>query len=153
MAKKNTVIGDVFAVKLDDMHCRYFQYVGNDLTQLNSDVIRVFKKIYTLDSPPDLEEITSGEIAFFAHCVTKWGIDKNLWERVGNIKRVGNWGDALFKMPAQLGAAKGEGWWVWKVNQKMENVSALSGANAMAVNGVVINPNSIANFVKSGTIN
>ncbi len=36
--------GDVFFVKVDNDYKRYFQYITNDLTQLNSDVIRAFKK-------------------------------------------------------------------------------------------------------------
>jgi hypothetical protein len=45
--KKRTVstIGDVFSVPLGDGHKKYFQYVANDVTQLNSDVIRAFKTI------------------------------------------------------------------------------------------------------------
>jgi hypothetical protein len=37
-------VGDVFEVSIDTTHKRYFQYIGNDSSQLNMDVIRVFKK-------------------------------------------------------------------------------------------------------------
>ena len=40
-----TKIGDIFQIKVDDIHAKYFQYIANDKTELNSDVIRVFKKI------------------------------------------------------------------------------------------------------------
>jgi len=43
MAKRIvTKIGDIFSVVLDNGNKKYFQYVANDLTQLNSDVIRSF---------------------------------------------------------------------------------------------------------------
>jgi hypothetical protein len=46
MARIRTKIGDVFSVPLDNINKKYFQYIPNDLTQLNSDVIRAFVKRY-----------------------------------------------------------------------------------------------------------
>ena len=86
MAKVNTKIGDVFAVKIDDKSKKYMQYIVNDLIQLNSDVIRVFKKIYKIEEAPELSEIVNNEVEFYAHCVTKLGIKLGCWEKVGNIK-------------------------------------------------------------------
>lgn len=53
MARINTKIGDVFSVKIDN-NKKYFQYIVSDLTQLNSDVIRAFKKVYPINAHPDL---------------------------------------------------------------------------------------------------
>jgi len=39
-----TKIGDIFSIDLDSKTKKYFQYVTNDETMLNSSVIRVFKK-------------------------------------------------------------------------------------------------------------
>lgn len=44
MKRVLTKIGDVFEVKIDETSKKYFQYIANDMTQLNSDVIRGFKK-------------------------------------------------------------------------------------------------------------
>lgn len=54
MARIVTKIGDVFSVTLDDTTKKYFLYVANDLSQLNSSVIKVFKNKYELDAKPDL---------------------------------------------------------------------------------------------------
>ena len=43
MARVYTKIGDVFCANLGD-YKKYFQLVAYDQTQLNSDVIRAFKK-------------------------------------------------------------------------------------------------------------
>jgi hypothetical protein len=43
----STKIGDVFSAKIDGNTKKYFQLIAFDLTQLNSDVIRGFKKVYT----------------------------------------------------------------------------------------------------------
>ena len=44
MARISTKIGDVFSVKVDENNKKYFQLVAFDLTQLNSNAIRAFKK-------------------------------------------------------------------------------------------------------------
>ncbi len=46
MVRVVTKVGDVFSVKLDNEVKKYFQLIAFDLTQLNSDVIRAFKKVY-----------------------------------------------------------------------------------------------------------
>ncbi|CAN5467527.1 hypothetical protein BH09BAC6_BH09BAC6_07690 [soil metagenome] len=48
MTRVNTKTGDVFSVKLNNSK-KYFQYIANDSTQLNSDVIRGFRKIYAIE--------------------------------------------------------------------------------------------------------
>ena len=83
--RASTKIGDVFSVGIDNNSKKYFQYVANDLTQLNSDVIRAFKKVYPINAKHELSEIVSGEVEFFAHCVTKLGLKMKFWEKVGNI--------------------------------------------------------------------
>lgn len=40
-----TKIGDIFCVEVDNDYKCYFQYVANDMTVLNSSVIRVFAKV------------------------------------------------------------------------------------------------------------
>lgn len=54
MAKRIvTKIGDVFCAEIDNRIKRYFQYIVNDMEQLNSSVIRVFKThYYNLNSIP-----------------------------------------------------------------------------------------------------
>ncbi len=49
-----TKIGDVFCVKVSESEKRYFQLIAYDLTQLNRDVIRAFKKVYDIDVNPSL---------------------------------------------------------------------------------------------------
>lgn len=85
MAKRIiTRIGDVFEVQLDNCK-KYFQYIANDMTQLNSSVIRAFVEEYPLDYSPILENITAGKVDFYAHTVLRWGIQSGLWYKVGRI--------------------------------------------------------------------
>ncbi len=96
MERKNTKIGDVFAVKLDNGCKKYFQLVDFDLTQLNSDVIRIFKTEYSANTVPVLTEVINNDVDFYAHCITVFGIKLGFWEKVGNMPDVGSV-DVLFR--------------------------------------------------------
>lgn len=85
MAKRIiTRIGDVFEVQLDNCK-KYFQYIANDMTQLNSSVIRTFVEEYLLDYSPILENITAGKLIFM-HIQSSDGV----FSRICGIKLVGS---------------------------------------------------------------
>lgn len=153
----NTKIGDVFSVKINDSNEKYFQLVAFDLTQLNSDVIRAFKKVHPIDANPDLSEIVNGEVEFYAHCVTKWGIKFGYWQKVGNVISVGNPSSILFRGTNDAGSRPGEQikisdkWYVWKINDRdFTRVGKLVGENRKAEIGSVIPPDSIVYRMKTG---
>ena len=85
MINKNVKVGDIFLIKLNDKEKKYFQYIATDFLQLNSDVIRVFKTVYPINSFIDLSEVVKDKIEFNAHCIIKLGIKMKLWESIGNI--------------------------------------------------------------------
>lgn len=156
MARANTKIGDIFSVKIDANSKKYFQYIANDLIQLNSDVIRVFKAIYPISINPELSEIVSQEIDFVAHCVTKLGLKMGLWEKVGNEVYNGKI-HTLFRDTNDYGSKPGEqikisdNWYVWKVGDTdFNSVGKLVGENQKAEIGVVINPMSIVYRMRTG---
>jgi hypothetical protein len=158
MARVSTKIGDVFSVKIDENKKKYFQLVAFDLTQLNSDVIRAFKKVYPLENNPSPTEIVNGEVEFYAHCVTKSGLKMNLWEKVGNTTEVGNTSNILFRNTNDYGKWIGEepiriseNWHVWHINdEKFTRVGKLFGKNREAEIGVVINPHGIVHRIQTG---
>lgn len=151
MARANTKKGDVFSVKIDDKSKKYFQYIISDLTQLNSDVIRAFKKVYPINANPDLSEIVNGEVEFYAHCVTKLGIKMGFWEKVGNTDDVGNFDDVLFRSSGDNPQTKvSHDWWVWKINKEQRRVGKLEGENRKAELGSVIPPDSIVHRIQTG---
>ena len=90
MAKRIvTKIGDVFCVEIDNQCKRYFQYIVNDMEQLNSSVIRVFKLHYPIDYKPIIDDIVKDEVEFYAHTVLRAGIVNNAWYKVGKSKDLG----------------------------------------------------------------
>jgi hypothetical protein len=153
MARINTKIGDVFSVKIDDNRKKYFQYIISDLTQLNSDVIRAFKKEYSLDESPDLSEIVKGDVEFYAHCVTKLGIKMGYWEKIGNLSDVGKIDHILFRDSGDYGNPQikiSQDWWIWKIDEEQRRVGKLLGDNQKAEIGLVINPESIVYRMRTG---
>lgn len=151
MARANTKIGDVFCVKLEDSKKKYFQFIVSDLTQLNSDVIRAFKKVYPANADPDLSDIVNGEVEFYAHCVTKLGLKLGFWEKVGNIGEVGEFKNVLFKSSGDAPQTKvSHNWWVWNINENQRQVGKLVGENRKAEVGSVIPPDSIVHRVQTG---
>lgn len=158
---KNTKIGDVFAVKLDDYSKKYFQLIAFDLTQLNSDVVRAFGKIYPSDATPDILEIVSQDIDFYAHCVTKFGLKLNLWEKAGNTREIGSTKEILFRDTNDYGnKINGElikvsqNWHVWHINDKhFTRVGKLTGENRKAEIGIVVTPPDIVDRIKTGKYN
>lgn len=150
--------GDIFVVKIDDKSKRYFQYITNDLKQLNSDVIRCFKKIYTLEESPNLKEIVKDEIFFYAHCVTKWGVKLGYWEKVGNIDDVGAFEHILFRGTNDYGTIRGDelkkvshNWYVWRIGElKSTYLGKLEGEYRNAEIGIVMDSESIVHRIKTG---
>lgn len=147
--------GDVFSAVLDDAHKKYFQYVGLDRTQLNSEVIRVFKKTYLINEQPDLQDVVSDKIDFYAHAVIKWGIKMKLWEKVGKASIVDEI-DVLFRSSLDYGNPQikvSTNWRIWKINEPFIKVSELKGDYQKAEIGIVVSPPDIVQRMRTGKYN
>jgi hypothetical protein len=161
MGRIYTKIGDIFFVKINESDKKYFQLIAFDLTQLNSDVIRVFNKIYPINTNPDLSIIVNDEIDFHAHCVTKLGLKMNLWWKIGNINKIGNIENVIFRDTNDYGKKIGEepikishNWYIWKINdENFTRVGKLTGKNRKAEIGIIINPQSIVYRIRTGKYN
>ena len=159
MARVITKIGDVFVVKFDDGNKQYFQYIANDITQLNSDVIKVFKKIYPITENTHLSEVVKDDVIFHAHCTTSLGVKMGVWEKAGKATVNGKI-DVLFKGTNDYGRKLGEepvkishNWYVWNINEEFRCVGNLEGDNQKAEIGMVMNPLAIVHRMKTGEYN
>jgi len=151
--QKRTVIrlGDIFGVKCDDCY-KYFQYVADDMTMLNSRVIRVFKEKYPSDEIPELTGVAQGEIDFYAHTSIKLGIKMGLWKKVGNAPVSGEI-DVIFRDSKDYGENKvtiSERWYVWRINEDFRYVGKLEGENRKAEIGLIEPPIGIVERMKTG---
>lgn len=153
MKRTLSKLGDVFSVDLDHHTQRLFQFIALDLTQLNSDVIRVFKEPYPVTDDPNFEEIVRGPVDFHAHTVVKWGVRNGLWRKIGKAT-LPTTTDVLFRDSTDYGdpcVTLSERWYIWKINGPFKDVGRLTGSNRNADIGVVISPDSVVARIKTGT--
>lgn len=146
-----TRVGDVFSVKISESEKKYIQYIASDLTQLNSSVIRVFLETYPLDEKPDMEAVVLGEVDFYAHCVLRWGIEQELFEKAGKSENVGDISKPLFKSTSDDAKVKiSHNWWVWRINEEQVYVGKLEEENRKAEDGGVLPAAWIVHRMKTG---
>jgi hypothetical protein len=149
MAKRlKTKIGDIFSIPINDTEKRYMQLIAFDLTQLNSDVVRIFEKKYLLKEIPDENSIVQDNIFTYLHCATDFGLKMNLWEKVGSSDEIGNIENIIFRDTNDYGQKIGDkpigtsnNWNVWRINDNnFTNVGKLEGNYRKSYIGLVINP-------------
>jgi hypothetical protein len=152
-------IGDVFEIDLKNGKKAHVQYIGNDITQLNSDVIRVFKARYPIDKEIDIENIISDEIEFYSHVTgVKFGIEDGSWKNIGNSGKLGDPRAPFFRTSKDVGVAKvgepkpeiSKNWVVWHMNEPMTHVGELLGEDTKADIGVITWPKVIVNDMRTG---
>lgn len=155
MARVVTKIGDVFSVSLGDGTKKYIQYIANDLTQLNSDVIRGFRKAFPLDDHPTVREVISDEVMFYSHTMVSLGVKMGLWEKVGKSEEPVDFGHIMFRNTEQYGRAingpiitVSDKWYIWQVGKEFQYIGRLEGKYKNAYPGLVINPNGIIELLK-----
>lgn len=120
MAKRIvTKIGDIFSVTLDNGNLRFFQYIANDITQLNSPVIRVFNNEYPTEYEVNPLEVVNDEVDFYAHTMLRWGITDGAWQKVGKCHDVGNTENIMFRMyRVDAPDHKDRIWHAWYINKE-----------------------------------
>jgi hypothetical protein len=148
-----TKIGYVFCVDVDNQYKRFFQYIADDMTMLNGRVIRVFKRKYPMDYIPNMEEIVKDEVDFYAHTIIKFGIQQNLWYKVGKSSELGDVTNILFRDSEDYGFSKEEksyNWYIWYINQPTKFIGELTDEYKNIDIGVVIRYPSVAEKIKTG---
>jgi len=111
-----TKISDIFEIKTIRNTKRYFQYVANDLYQLNSAVVRVFRREFPLEYVPVAEEIVNDDMDFYTHILLKTGLKLEFWIKVGKHINIGEPNKFLFKGTNDYGFTKkpiSDKWYVW----------------------------------------
>lgn len=154
MAKRIiTKIGDIFCVEVDNDYKCYFQYVANDMTVLNSSVIRVFEKHYPMDYVPVFDDIVKDNVYFYAHTILRFGILYNAWYKVGKHSNLGNPSEITFRMYNDVGnphRTKSYHWVKWKINQKQEFIGEMREEYVNYDLGIVFSYLDIVSKIKTG---
>ena len=126
-----TKIGNIFCVEIRNDYKCYFQYVANDWSQLNSSVIRMFKKRYPMDALPTMDEIVHDEVSFYVHTVLRIGIATETWYKVGTSKELGDTKNIMFRTHddvnyAGTGKTKSSNWRIWKIGEEWQFVGEMN---------------------------
>lgn len=154
MAKRIvTKIGDIFCVEIDGKHKRYFQYIANDLHQLNSSTIRVFKHNYAYDDKPSMEDIVADNVDFYTHTVLKFGIQDGLWEKVGKCKDVGSFDSIIFRLYEEwFPDDTPVGWYIWHFGEEDSHYigKQLGDYSSISEYGSVFPPSWVVERIKYG---
>jgi hypothetical protein len=146
------MVGDVFEVRMDASTRRFFQYIADDTSQLNSHIVRVFKRTYGANEVPDLRSVANGDVDFHAHVFLGVGIKQQLWRKVGHDQPRGDV-DVLFRDTNDYGNPKikvSTNWHVWRVNNPFEKVGALRPKYEGAEIGVIVPPDSLLYRMRNG---
>ena len=131
MATKRIITrrGDIFCVEIGNQFKSYFQYITTDMTQLNSTVIRVFKKHYPMNYIPNVDEIIQDEVYFYAHTVLRSGLHAGAWYKVGTSKNVGDINNIMFSLFTEGNFShlkKSNKWYIWKINQETRFIGKMT---------------------------
>ena len=146
-----TKIGDIFCVEVDNDYKCYFQYIANDMTVLNSSVIRVFLKHYPMDYVPVFDDIVKDEVYFYAHTILRFGILYNAWYKVGKHPDVGNPDEIMFRWTYDVGPIKKSyEWHFWKINQEPQFIGEMREEYVNYDLGIVFTYDDIVSKIKTG---
>lgn len=155
---KTTKIGDIFVTEIDTTVKRYIQLIAIDKSLLNSDVIRVFKKSYPIESESSIDDIISDEVDFYSHTTTSAGVKFELWKLVGNTPKIGIINHILFysiaELPDEFGVWVNQ-WRYWKISQEEEYSSKPKSQykGKGAESGLIFSPYSIINRLQGTFVN
>ncbi|SEL92014.1 hypothetical protein SAMN05216359_12517 [Roseateles sp. YR242] len=145
---KKSLPGDIYSFAPAGVE-RYFQFLGTDPYQLNSEVIAVFE-----GGPQDekVEAVVGLPVSFYTHVSLPLGIKMKCWEKVGHAPPLPLSG-VLFRDTNDCGDPEikvSNNWWVWTVDTKPKEIGALVGTYRSAYVGLVRPPTDVVARLKTG---
>ncbi|MFA4045545.1 hypothetical protein HPS54_11385 [Prevotella sp. PCHR] len=154
MAKRIvTKIGNIFCVEIDKQYKKFFQYVANDMSMLNSSVIRAFKRKYTIEWKPNMDVIVDDDVEFYAHTILSVGIHNNTWYKAGTHKDVGDTTNIMFRYYSEGNTShmtKSYRWYIWRINQEHIKIGEMTDEYKHLDIGPVFPYFDIKNKIKTG---
>jgi hypothetical protein len=152
MSGNRRTVGDLYRIALGDGQCGYMQYLGDDRTQLGSNVVRVFSHIAREGAELDLSQIVREPVAFVAHVALPVGVKRSVWEKIGHESAPSKV-DTLFCQANDYGQPDmktSSNWSIWRINEPMLRVGRLDAEQRQAELGLVVNPYDIVSRLRTG---
>jgi hypothetical protein len=145
-------LGDVFEVAFADGSRKFLQYVADDMTQLNSEVVRVFKHRYLAGEDVSVDAIARSEVEFHTHASARVGTKLGVWTRIGNAAIVQPVSPS-FRISRDMGIPGitfSQRWSVWCINEPLRYVGALDDTTRQFEEGFVYPPIDVARRMDCG---
>lgn len=155
MAKRHAP-GDIFEVNANDCKYKYFQYIGNDDSQLDADVIAFFD--FRNDSSGqregiDFDHLARARVHAYAHCVIRNGIKLSLWKKIGHA-HVYAQPFPFFRVSRDYGDTPlveiSRRWNIWRMNEERQERTELSTAEQGYDLGMVVTHLDVVDMARLG---
>lgn len=127
---KRIKVGDIFVlITPNTKQKRFFQFIAKDVSFMSSDVVRVFKKAYSLEAYPSTTEIINDVVESYLHTSIRWGTKLKSWDYYGNNPEIGTL-QLHFRSAQDFGEHPGQvfisqRWEVWELNKPVIFVGKL----------------------------
>ena len=152
MARVIVKKGDLF--KLQVKHgFKVFQFMLEDKSCLDGDVIRVFKKKFSNEEEIKAEVLIDSDIMFYAHTSVRAGVKQAVWSKVKGMNIPYDEDDIPMFRTTSDGYAEVKTsykWYVWKVNQERKFLGQLTDEYRGCPFGALYHPVDIGDWVKTG---
>ncbi len=149
-------IGDIFEINLGNGTTGYVQYIADDMTQLNSRVIRVFKNRHPADSAPTIDKIISDDVDFYVHVYDIKEREKDgTIIKIGKSQNVGDIKKILFRGESSMltihsPSPISKHWYVWKIGEETTDVRPHSKLLPQSHHGSVMPIDAVIERMKTG---
>lgn len=143
--------GKLFSVNTPN-GLRFFQYLGDDSSQLNSNLIAVFNGTFQAMEDASPAAIKASGVAFYAHVLLKLGLKLDVWKPHLEAEVI-SYGDVWFRGSPDYGnpaIKETSTWWLWRANQKRITIHGRSDDLVNSHVGVVVTPSAIVDRMESG---
>ena len=147
-------VGEVYSTSQNSDQLYVLQFVTRDTTQLNSDVVAIWKmstetwQSYSCDTLPEPD--------LFLHTTVLAGIRQSLWHKIGNAEIV-DFHKVKFKSDAQDSLDVDDSderesriWHVWKIGKKWKTVKKALFDDESIYPGAAFPPETVDYIVKHG---
>ena len=148
--------GDIFKVKLGNGIIRFFQFIGKDISELNGDVIAIFREHYYKE-PTRPEMVLDDKIECFMHTSVLAGIKLGLWERVFSLPVTVSEKEIVFRTSLDYGLYPRQHvvsyrWVIWSMNSERCYIGTLPKEYYNSDLGGVFAPNHVIDRMETGEV-
>lgn len=144
--------GDIFKIPVES-EVYYLQYLMNDYSLFNSNVVRAFNYKSNVNEIIDLKELVQKEVKFIAHTMIKGGVKLCNWEKIGNIPIDETFEPPTFRATDDVFSEvkKSNKWFVWKAGEQERKIGKLNNEFKSLPYGTIYHPIDITEWLKTGS--